>query len=120
MNWRSERDYEVWRAVTLAFFMAYIGVYLLNLERADIPVSFVSGAAAALCGFLLIGTAYRPQTLTLAGIVLRYGCFSILYAAGLLILYYRVAVPIWAPLFMIACLFFGREARARMIAGHRS
>ena len=120
MNWRSKRHYEGWRGITLAFFIAYIGVYLLSLERPDIPVSFVSGAAAALCGFLLIGSAYRPQTLTLAGIALRYVCFSILYAAGLLILYWRVAVPIWAPLFMIACLFFGREARARMIVEHRA
>lgn len=119
MNWRSELPYEGWRGVTLAFFIAYIGLYLLSLERADIPVSFVSGAAAALCGFLLIGSAYRPQRLTLAGIVLRYVLFSILYAAGLLILYWRVAVPIWAPLFMIACLFFGREARAQMIVAHR-
>jgi hypothetical protein len=93
MNWESDRRYEGWRAATLAFFISYIGVYLLTLDRSDIPVSFISGAAA-LGGFLLLGNAYRPRTLPLLNIVYRYCLVSIIYAAGLLILYYRVEVPL--------------------------
>lgn len=120
MNWESDRQYEGWRAATLAFFIIYIGVYLLSLDRSDIPVSFLSGAAAALCGFLLLGNAYRPRTLPVLAIVYRYCVFTIVYALALLILYHRVAPPLWAPLFMIACILFGREARAGMVVEGRA
>jgi hypothetical protein len=116
MNWDGERQYEGWRAMTLAVFIIFIGFHLLSLSREDIPLSFLFGAAAALCGFLLIGNAWRPPILPLAAVAWRYWAVPILFVAAIALLWFGVGRPLSAPLFIIACIFFGREARGRVLA----
>ena len=120
MNWDEERRYEGWRGAALVVFLSFIAFHLLNLPREDIMLMFVFGAAAALCGFLLLGNAWRPATLPLAAIAWRYWAAPLLFLLALPLLWFGIGRPLSAPLFMVACIFFGRETRGRVLAGGRS
>lgn len=120
MDWEQPRSYEAARLAAIATLILFIGVYLGELESTLIPILFVLGAVAATAGFFVFGRPFRPATLRLGEIVLRYHLPT---AALLVALAPRPpggAGPFpEALLYALAAAILGQELRARRLRDWR-